>query len=124
MSTLAIVLIVIGALILIALLARTLTRARNRKLDDRRQIAAEHREEATSRRLKAEREAAAADEQSARARRQAAEAEERSRAAATEREAAQAHTEHASEIDPDGQPEQTDSDGSEAGLGQRSRSGD
>jgi FtsZ-interacting cell division protein ZipA len=57
MSTIAIVLIVIGAVIVIALLATALSTARRRRLEDRRQIAGEHREEATSRRLQAEKEA-------------------------------------------------------------------
>ena len=47
------------------------------------------------------RKAAAADEQAARARREAAEAEERSRAAERQQETAQAHEQHATEIDPD-----------------------
>ena len=101
MSTIAIVLIAVGAVIVIALLGSLLRRVRERRLEDRRQIAAEHREEASSRRLGAEREAAVADERTASARREAAEAEERSRAAEREQETARSHTEHARQIDPD-----------------------
>ena len=46
MSTIAVVLIVIGAVIVIALVAAALKRTRDRQLEDRRQIAGEHREEA------------------------------------------------------------------------------
>jgi hypothetical protein len=92
---------VIGAVIVIALLASALKKSRDRKLDDRRQIAHEHREEAAVRQLEAEKEAARADEQGARARREAAEAASRSRAAEGERETARAHTERAAEVDPD-----------------------
>ena len=90
MSAVAVVLIVIAAVIVIAVLAVTLRRGRERRLDDRRQIATEHREEADTHRLGAEKEKAAADEQAARARREAAEAEERSRAAEREQETARA----------------------------------
>jgi FtsZ-interacting cell division protein ZipA len=101
MSTLAVILIVIGAVILIALAFAAWRRARERRLEDRRNIAIEHREEATGRRLEAEQRAAAADEQAARARREAAEAESLYRAAERQREAARAHTERAAELDPD-----------------------
>ena len=116
MDTLAIVLIVIGALILIALIAAAMRKRshdRELELEDRRQVAAEHREEATSRQLTADREAAAADEQAARARREAAEAEERARVAERERATATAHAEHASEVDPDSHTN-TDGEGSDA----------
>ena len=108
MSTVAVVLIVIGAVIVIALLASALKRTRDRQLDDRREIAGEHREEAELRQLEADKEAASADEQAARARREAAEAESRSRAAERERETARGHAEHAAEIDPDAGSEGTD----------------
>jgi FtsZ-interacting cell division protein ZipA len=101
MSTLAIVLIVIGALIVIGIVAAMLTGARQRRLEDRRQIARQHREEADSRRLDAEMNQAAADEKAARARREAAEAESRSQDAEREQETARAHAEHAQRVDPD-----------------------
>jgi FtsZ-interacting cell division protein ZipA len=107
-STIAVVLIVIGAVIVIALLAAALKGARERKLEDRRAIAGEHREEAKLRQLEADKEAASADEQAARARREAAEAESRSRAAERERERARGHVEHAVEIDPDSGSERND----------------
>ena len=100
-SAIAVLLIVIGALIVIALLASAFKKSRNRKLDDRRQIAHEHREEAAERKLEADMEAARADEQGARARREAAEAESRSRVAERDRETARAHAERAAEVDPD-----------------------
>jgi len=111
MDTLTIVLIVLGALLLIALIAAAMRKRsadHERELEDRRVVATEHREEATSRRLSADREGAAAEEQAARARREAAEAEERARVAERERETAGAHEEHASEIDPDAEPERED----------------
>jgi FtsZ-interacting cell division protein ZipA len=101
MSTLAVILIVIGAVILIALAFAAWRRAREGRLEDRRHIAIEHREEATGTRLEAEQKAAAADEQAARARREAAEAESLYRAAERQREASRAHTERAAELDPD-----------------------
>lgn len=101
MSTVAVILIVIGVLIVVGLLVAARTRTRGRELEDRRGVAREHREEATSRGLVADKEAAAADEQAARARREAAEAEERARAAGQERQAAEAHHEHAARVDPD-----------------------
>ena len=118
MSTVAVVLIVIGAVIVIALLASALKRTRDQKLDDRRQIAGEQREGAELRQLEADKEAARADEQAARARREAAEAESRSRAAKHEREAARGHAEHAAEIDPDSGPE-----GNDQGQGAQERPG-
>lgn len=108
MSTVAVVLIAIGAVIVIALLAAALKRTRDRQLEDRRELAAQHREEAELRQLEADKEAASADEQAARARREAAEAESRSRAAEREREAARGHAEHAAEIDPAAGSEGTD----------------
>ena len=108
MSTLAIVVIAIAAVIVIALVASVLRRTRDRKLEDRRQIAAQHRDESTSRQLAADKEAAAADEQAAHARREAAEAEERSRAAERERETARAHGEHAARLDPDEPADEAD----------------
>ena len=101
MSTVAIILIVIGVLIVIALIAAAARRKSQQRDLEARQVAGEHREEATSRRLSADKQAAAADEQAARARREAAEAEERARNAERERETASAHEEHAERIDPD-----------------------
>ena len=101
MSTVAIVLIAAAAIVVLALLYLASRRRRAQELEDRRHVAAEHREEADMRRITADKEAAAADEQAAAARRQAAEAEERAQAAQRERTAATAHEEHAQEIDPD-----------------------
>ena len=101
MSTLAIVLIAIGVVIVVGLVVSALSRRRIRTLEDRRQVANEHRNEAASRELDAEMHSAAADEQAARSRREAAQAEARSRAAQSEQEKARAHSEHAERIDPD-----------------------
>ena len=100
MSTVAVILIVIGVLIVLALIYMASRRGYERKLDDRRQVAAEHRGEAEVRRTEAEKEKAAADEQAAAARRKAAEAEQRAQAAEDTRAEASAHEEHAREVDP------------------------
>jgi FtsZ-interacting cell division protein ZipA len=73
MSTLAVVLIAIVILIAIGLLIASRRRTQAQELDDRRTLAARHRDEATARRLMAEHEA----------------------------EQARAHAEHADELDPD-----------------------
>ena len=99
--TVAIIVIVVVALIAIALIVAANRRRNEQQLEDRRHVAAGHREEAESRQLSADRESAAAEEQAARARREAAEAEERAREAERERETATAHQRHAEEIDPD-----------------------
>ncbi len=101
MSTVAIVLIAIGVIIVLALIYAASKRGQERKLEDRRHVAAEHRTEAESRRIEADKEAAIADEQAAGARRQAAEAEERAQVAQRSRSEADAHAEYASEVDPD-----------------------
>ncbi len=101
MSTVAIVLIAIGVIIVLALIYMANRRRHERQLEDRRHVAAEHRSEAEARRIQAEKEKAAADEQAAAARRQAAEAEERALAAREAHSEATAHNEYAREIDPD-----------------------
>ena len=74
MSTVAIVLIVVGVLILIGLVVLAVRRrARDLQLDDRRQEAEAHRAEAAARRLIAER----------------------------ERQTAEAHRQYADQVDPD-----------------------
>jgi flagellar biosynthesis/type III secretory pathway M-ring protein FliF/YscJ len=115
MSTGAIVGIVVGALVLIALLVLLTRAARNRRLEGRREQAAEVREDAQSRTLRANRQRAAADEQAARAkqaqaeaeekaataRRESATAEERAQLADRERRLADERHEEARSIDPD-----------------------
>jgi hypothetical protein len=76
MSTGAIVAIVVGAILLIALLATLVPLTRRRSLGRRRERAGSLRQEAHTHRLNAERTRAAADEQAARASREKAEAEE------------------------------------------------
>jgi FtsZ-interacting cell division protein ZipA len=79
MSILAIVLIALVLVAAIALLIASRRRAQERELDDRRQVAARHRDEATARRVMANHEAARA----------------------------RAHEEHAAEIDPDAEARET-----------------
>lgn len=115
MSTGAIVAIVVGVLILIAL-AYVLSRAAtNRRMEQRREEAGELRTQARERELAAQRHQADAEEREAIADRAEAEAREqaaiakRERAAAEERAAhadresrmAHEHTERATELDPD-----------------------
>ena len=101
MSTLAIVLIVIGALLLLGLIVSLFSRRSVNDIEDRRSMASVHREEAQSEGLAADEERAAAQAQAARAKRELAEAEKRSRFADSRWEAADAHAERADEIDPD-----------------------
>jgi hypothetical protein len=115
MSTGAIVAIVIGALILIALMVFLARRGRERKLESMREEAHEHRSQARVRARSAEREQADADEASARAKKARAQAEEQAaqaRRAEAEAEAKAEHATHerthaeqlhgrATEIDPD-----------------------
>ena len=101
MSAGAIIAIVIGAIVLIVLIALVVQRQRARRLDQRRGEAAELRDEARVRGTRAERERAAADEQAAAARRKAAEAEERALRAQREQAVAQEHEERARAVDPD-----------------------
>jgi flagellar biosynthesis/type III secretory pathway M-ring protein FliF/YscJ len=98
MSTLAIILIIAGVvvigLIAYAALRRPATekrRARAREMRDRAQIS----------RAQADKERATADEQEARARREAAEADERARTAERKRAQADQQAERAESIDPD-----------------------
>ena len=115
MSTGAIVAIVIGALILIALLVLMARRGRERKMENMRVEAQEHRSQARVRARTADREQAEADEAAARAKKARAVAEEQAaqaRRAETEAEAKEDHAHHertqaeqlhgrATEIDPD-----------------------
>lgn len=101
MSTIAIVLIALGAVLVLALIYAGIKARRRRDLEARRGLAEEHRSAASDGRIEAEREAALADEQAAAARRQAAEAEARARAAHESRSQAEAHQTYAEEIDPD-----------------------
>jgi FtsZ-interacting cell division protein ZipA len=100
MSTLEVILVVIGALIVIGLIAFALTRGRARRHAQRREEARGHREEAATHRARAEAEQAEADELEARARHQTAEAQERARAAEAERKEAREHTDRAESVDP------------------------
>jgi membrane protein involved in colicin uptake len=115
MSTGAIVAIVIGALILIGLLVLLARRGRERRFENLRTEAQEHRDQARVRARTAEREQADADEAAARAKKSRAVAEEQAaqaRRAEAEAEAKAEHAQHerghaeqlhgrAEEIDPD-----------------------
>jgi FtsZ-interacting cell division protein ZipA len=101
MSVGAVIAIVIGAIIIVALLGLVSRRQRVRRLAQRRVERDQHRDEARIRGARAERERATADEQAAAARRQAAEAEERSVRARQEAAVAEQHEARAREIDPD-----------------------
>lgn len=115
MSTGAIVAIVIGALLLIALLVFLARRGRERRFENMRTEAQEHRSEARIRARSAERDQAEADEaaarakkaravaeeQDAQARRAEAEAEAKADHAHHEREHAEQLHERAVEVDPD-----------------------
>ena len=87
MDTWLIVVIAVAAVLLVAVVLWALSRTRNRKLDERRVEASQHREKAELQSFRArEREAAAQDEL------------ER---AQNEREVAEAHARRADEVDPD-----------------------
>src|SRR3954470_8208442 len=115
MSTGAIVAIVIGALILIALAVFLARRGRERRLESMREEAQEHRTQARVRARTAEREQADADQASAQAKKARAAAEEQAaqaRRAEAEAEAKAEHAQHerghaeelhgrATELDPD-----------------------
>ena len=128
MSTGAIVAIVIGALILIALMVFLARRGRERRLESMREEAHEHRSQARVRARTAEREQADADEAAARAKKARAAAEEQAaqaRRAEAEAEAKSEHAQHerghaeqlhgrATELDPD-----ADDDSGEGRNGRR-----
>ena len=120
MSTGAIVAIVIGALLVIALLVFLARRGRERRFENMRLEAQEHRDEARVRARSANRDQAEADEaaarakkaraiaeeQDAQARRAEAEAEAKADHARHEREHADSLHQRAGEIDPDADGEQ------------------
>jgi FtsZ-interacting cell division protein ZipA len=122
MSTGAIVAIVIGALLVIALLVFLAKRGRERRFENMRLEAQEHRDEARVRARSAERDQAEADqaeaqakkaraiaeEQAAQARRAEAEAEAKADHARHEREHADSLHQRAGEIDPDADGDQND----------------
>ena len=101
MSTAVIILIAVGALAILVALYLASRRQAEQRREDKRLIATEHRDEAERNRLDAAKESAIADEEAAAARRQAAEAEQRAHSAQIAQLQADAHEEHAQEIDPD-----------------------
>jgi F0F1-type ATP synthase membrane subunit b/b' len=106
MSTGAIIAIIIGALILLALLWFVGSAARNRRLETRRDQAREIRREAEVGRAQADRTGAEAEAQAAEARRQEALARERAATAEEQqREARERHIE-AAKKDPDADPDE------------------
>jgi F0F1-type ATP synthase membrane subunit b/b' len=76
MSTTAIVLIVVGALVVLAIIAFAATKARGRRLDQRREEAQEVRVEAQAKARRAEQARLSAEEQAERARKEQAAAAE------------------------------------------------
>ena len=115
MSTGAIIAIVIGAILLVALIALVARAAGQRRLERRREAAGEQRDQARTRAIQAESARATSDERAARAQRAEAEAEEKAAQARREgavaqqssaeaerqSEAARAHHDRARRLDPD-----------------------
>jgi FtsZ-interacting cell division protein ZipA len=101
MDTGVIIAIVVGALVLVLLVAWALPRLTERRAEQLRTKAGDERYEARNRELSAERAQAAADERAARARREAAQAEASAREASRQRELAGQHRERAHDFDPD-----------------------
>src|SRR3954469_11107901 len=85
MSTLGTIAIIVGAIVLLALVAIALIGARRKRLDSRREEAGELRQDAQRQGRLANRQRAEADERAARAKKAEAEAEERAAAARRER---------------------------------------
>ena len=96
-----IIAIVIGALVLIALLAWAGRRGRERKLETRRVEAKEHRLEGEVMTARADRQEAEAEERAARARREQAIAAEQAASAERDRDVANERHERAADLDPD-----------------------
>ena len=125
MSTGAIVAIVIGALLLVALLVVLARRGRERRFENMRAEAQEHRNEARIRERGAKRDQAEADEAAARAKKARAIAEEQAaqaQRAEAEAEAKSEHAQHqrgqvdelhtrATEVDPDAESEEAETEG-------------
>lgn len=95
MSTGAIIAIVIGALILIGLIVLLARKGRERKVEQRRVEAHEHRNEARVRARTADREQAEADEAAARAKKARAQAEEQAAQARRSEAEAESKADHA-----------------------------
>jgi FtsZ-interacting cell division protein ZipA len=101
MSAGAIIAIVIGVLILLALVVWLSRRNRQARLESRRHEAREIRREAEVRTAEADETSAAAEERAARARREEAEARAQAARAEEQRREAEAHHARAHELDPD-----------------------
>jgi FtsZ-interacting cell division protein ZipA len=97
--------IIIAALVLVAF-AFVSRKARNKRLDSRRDEARDLRRKANERELRGQREQALADEKAALAKRAAAEAELRSQRAQEEGRFAREHHERAVKVDPDASEKQ------------------
>src|SRR3954468_19670079 len=85
MSTLGTIALIVGAVVLLALVALLIVSARRKRLDSRREEAGELRKDAQRQGRTAQRQRAEADERAARAKKAEAEAEERAAAARRER---------------------------------------
>jgi hypothetical protein len=101
MDTGVIVAIVIGAIVLIALVAFLAKRGRDSRRDTKRVEAHETRREAQVRGARADKAEAYADERAARAKREQAEAQEAAAVADKERRASRDRHEYADNVDPD-----------------------
>jgi FtsZ-interacting cell division protein ZipA len=101
MSTGAIIAIVIGVLILLALAVWLIRRNRAARMESRRHEAREIRHEAEIRTAEADETSAAAEERAARARREEAEARAQAARAEEQRREAEARHARAHEVDPD-----------------------
>jgi FtsZ-interacting cell division protein ZipA len=101
MSTGAIIAIVIGVLIVLALVMWLAKRGREAKLESRRHEAREIRRDAEVRTAEADEMSAEADERAARARREEAQARQQAARADEQRREADAHHERAHDLDPD-----------------------
>jgi FtsZ-interacting cell division protein ZipA len=101
MSTGAIIAIVIGVLILLALIVWVSRRSRTKRLESRRHEAREIRSEAEVRTAEADKMSAEAEERAARARREDAEARAQAARAEEQRREAESHHARAHDLDPD-----------------------
>jgi FtsZ-interacting cell division protein ZipA len=101
MSTGAIIAIVIGVLILLALVVWVSRRSRTKRLESRRHEAREIRSEAEVRTAEADKMSAEAEERAARARREEAEARAQATRAEEQRREAETHHARAHDLDPD-----------------------
>ena len=110
MDTIWIVILIVVALLILAGIALAMRKRRDAQLEERRDVARGHREEADAQARNAEQARLEAEEQAERARRQQEAAEEQAEGARQREEAAEDLRRRADEVDPDvsvDEPEQT-----------------